>query len=74
MHKTVKRAITDATKRGWRFDNATGRHPKLRLLHHRVTVSRTPVRENHVKHLRRRLRKCEDGTCEHGAPPAPIKE
>lgn len=70
-NKDLRRVADEAVRRGWNLEPGKGHHT-LRNGHHRITVASSPSDRNAHHHFARRIRKCEAGTCAHGAPGAEV--
>lgn len=71
-NKDLKGVCKDAVERGWECLIAGKAHFALRNGPHRVSVASSPSDSNAHHNLARRLRKCEQGRCEHSTVPAVV--
>jgi excisionase family DNA binding protein len=69
-NKDLAKVVRQAVKQGWRHEQAGSTHQALRSGHHRITLASSPSDRNSHLNVQRRIRHCEKGTCEHGAPAA----
>lgn len=71
--KDMRKVVRSARERGWLL-TAGGKHAFL--VHadapgHRIPVASTPSDNKATDNVRRRMRRCEEHRCEHGAPYPP---
>lgn len=71
-NKDLAKVVKAARSRGWQHVPPSGTGHTF-LVHesspgHRIPVASSPSDRNAAHHLRRRMRRCEEGRCEHGAP------
>lgn len=74
-NKDLGKVVKEARSRGWSL-TSKGRAKHAFLSHddapgHRIPIASSPSDRNAAEHVRRRMRRCEEHRCEHGAPYPP---